>query len=119
LAPLVEMKLTSLSLLHCRNLSDLTPLRGMKIDRLHLTGSAVKDLTPLQAMPLVLLHLNECKELHDLTPLAGMKLFRLRLPPQVTKGMDGIRAMKTLESIEHELPNVFWQKWDAAKAQAK
>jgi hypothetical protein len=110
------MKLVYLNLMHCKNLSDLTPLKGMKIEQLYLAGCPVKDLTPLQGMPLHLLHLNDCKELHDLTPLAGMKLYRLRLPPQVTNGMDGIRAMKTLETIDHEFPNAFWQKWDAAKA---
>ena len=119
LTPLAEMKLNDLTLLYCKDLSDLTPLKDMKITELNIRGCPVKDLAPLQGMPLTVLQMLDCTELHDLTPLAGLKLKRIGLPPQVTKGIEVIRAMKSLVGINGDSPDVFWKKWDAAKAKAK
>ena len=50
------------------NLVDLTPLKGMHLDNLHLQGQAVRDLSPLEGMQFRIL---DCQNtlVSDLTPL--------------------------------------------------
>ncbi|PAW85358.1 MAG: hypothetical protein B9S33_09995, partial [Pedosphaera sp. Tous-C6FEB] len=52
-----------------RQLSDLRPLRGMKLRELNLSLTKVKDLTPLAGMPLQRLNLSRT-QVEDLSPLA-------------------------------------------------
>ena len=55
LSPLKGMRLTTLTV--CTNpVSDLSPLKGMKLTFLHCGGTKVSDLSPLNGMPLT--HLN-------------------------------------------------------------
>lgn len=56
---------------------DLTPLRGMSISYLTLTGTPVESLAPLAGMPLEYLAIGNCPNLKDLGPLRGMKLTAL------------------------------------------
>lgn len=59
---------------------DLSPLRGMLLDRLTLQACGqIHDLEPLRDMPLTKLDLSKCDKIHDLTPLQGMKLTYLSL----------------------------------------
>lgn len=64
------------SFVNCGNISDLSQLRGMKLDELACGSRPIHDLKPLQGMPLTGLDIGDtCVE--DLTPLAGMPLTRL------------------------------------------
>jgi len=54
-------------------LSDLTPLRGMALQRLRFPGTAVHDLAVLHGMPLENLRC-DWTEVSDLTPLSGAPL---------------------------------------------
>jgi serine/threonine protein kinase len=66
-------------------LTDLTPLRGMKLKQLVLHHSAVSDLGPLKGMTLTHLDFTDGKLLTDLSPLKGMPLKMLSIPyTQVT-----------------------------------
>ena len=56
----------------------VSPLRGLPVKYLDLTGTAVNDLSPLAGMPLEQLYL-ENTQVHELSPLAGMPLEILRL----------------------------------------
>ena len=58
--------------------ADLSPLQGLPLKELDLTGTAVTDLSPLQGMPLEELYLENTR-VTDLTPLEGMPLRILRL----------------------------------------
>ncbi len=57
---------------------DLTPLKGMPLERLFLGGTKVSDLAPLQGMALVELDVAGTK-VSDLTPLADLPLQSLDL----------------------------------------
>lgn len=57
-------------------LSDLSPLVGLHLDYLAITGSDVADLTPLQGMPLTTL-LCAGSRVENLSPLRGAPLTRL------------------------------------------
>jgi tetratricopeptide (TPR) repeat protein len=54
-------------------LRDISPLAGMQLEELSVSGTKVSDLSPLAGMPLKLLVLNNTR-VRDLSPLAGMKL---------------------------------------------
>jgi serine/threonine protein kinase len=54
-------------------LADLTPLRGLPLERLNLCSSGVVSLEPLRGMKLTILHCGETG-IADLSPLKGMKL---------------------------------------------
>jgi Leucine-rich repeat (LRR) protein len=58
-------------------LSDLSPLKGLKLTTLDVTCTQVSDLSPLQGMPLTSLTLNGCTQARDLSPLKGLKLATL------------------------------------------
>lgn len=54
-------------------LSDLTPLRGLRLTELHCNQTRVADLSPLQGMPLTLLDVG-ATQVADLRPLIGAPL---------------------------------------------
>lgn len=57
---------------------DITPLEGLSLTYLDLTGSPISDLSPLTGMPLEELYL-ESTEVNDVSLLAGMPLRILRM----------------------------------------
>jgi hypothetical protein len=86
LLPLVDMPLKELNGGGNDDLSDLSPLTGIKtLERLVIWGCAVADLEPLRGLPLEFL---DCcgtnTPLTDIGPLEGMPLVTLWLPPGVS-----------------------------------
>jgi Leucine-rich repeat (LRR) protein len=72
--------LTKLAYLDCRGtypnkgiLSDLSPIKGMKLSHIDCSSTQIDDLTPLADMPLTNLQFNH-NPVHDLTPLQKMPL---------------------------------------------
>jgi serine/threonine protein kinase/formylglycine-generating enzyme required for sulfatase activity len=71
--------LWSLTSLNCRGsglpgrLADLSPLQGMRLEKLTLSVNAISDLTPLKGMPLTHLHVDN-NPVSDLMQLKGMSL---------------------------------------------
>lgn len=62
----------------CEPLKDITPLRGLPLELLHLGRSRIDDLSALRGMPLANLRLNGAP-VADIAPLKGMKLSELSL----------------------------------------
>ncbi|MCX6901105.1 MAG: SUMF1/EgtB/PvdO family nonheme iron enzyme [Verrucomicrobia bacterium] len=56
-----------------RTLSDLSPLKGLKLTKLAIHSTAVSDLTPLAGMPLASLQISNTR-VSDLLPLRGAPL---------------------------------------------
>jgi serine/threonine protein kinase len=84
----------SLDLSHCKDVSDLGPLRDLPINRLNLYACGqVRDLTPLQGMPLRWLNLGECVAVGDITPLQGMSLTFLSLTRCPVRDLMPLRGM--------------------------
>ena len=102
LAALEGMPLTKLHLDKVRNLSDLTPLRGMNLRGLNLThdpwrpGGRLRSLDGLQGMPLVRLVLHN-QPVNDLEPLRGMPLEDLNLDAGNCK--PSIRSLNALQGM--------------------
>ena len=72
LSPIKDLKLTNLEC-NLTAVSDLSPLKNMKLTALHCTGDPITDLSPLKGMPLTAL---DCYKtlVSDLSPLEGAKL---------------------------------------------
>jgi serine/threonine protein kinase len=105
--------------IHGRQLADLTPLAGMPISRIELTGSKVLDINVLAAMPLVkvmlvdtrlrgvaplagkpITHLTVSRsEVIDLTPLKGMPLVQLDLSDSPVNDLAPLKGMP-LKSLD-------------------
>jgi internalin A len=97
---------------------DISPLGECPMVSLTLEGTAVSDLRPLaEISTLERLHIAGTK-VKDLTPLKGLKLQRLIFTPNNIKaGLDIVRGMKTITELGTTLdnrmpPKKFWQQLD-------
>ncbi len=77
LSPLKDMRLTSLFCFGTK-VSDLSPLKGMPLTNLSCHSTQVSDLSPLKGMPLTNLSCYHT-QVSDLSPLKGMPLTLLAL----------------------------------------
>jgi hypothetical protein len=91
--------LTGLESLDCHGtfpkngkLSDLTPLRGLRLSHLNCADNPVADLSPLRGMPLTGLIAGETR-VSDLSPLQGMPLKMLTLQNTRVKDLSPLREM--------------------------
>jgi hypothetical protein len=73
-------------------LSDLTPLRGLRLRYLSCVESQVSDLEPLRGMPLEYLHVQNTGVV-SLSPLDGMKLVSLTIQGTSVSDLKPIRGM--------------------------
>ena len=104
------------------NLSDLSPLQGMKLATLYCQRNTLADLSPLQGMGLTSL-VCESTNVCDLSPLQGMNLTYAEITPKnIIKGIDVIRQMESLQLIgigpkakDKSPPAEFWKKYDAGE----
>jgi len=106
----------------------LSPLAGMRLDHLHISGTDVSDISVVRGMPLTRIRLHGCKQLTDISPLADAKdLTQLTLPPNA-KDIEFLRdrrnfpRLERLSFVEDEtsrLPDKtadqFWKEYDAKK----
>lgn len=96
LAPLAAMgSLRSVSCgVHARpgQLLSLAPLRGLKLERVQVSDSMVRDLSPLRGMPLFELSVDRT-QVQDLEPLRGAPLERLSLVDTSVKDLSVLRGM--------------------------
>lgn len=87
------LPLGRLSLRDC-DIQDLTPLRGMSLTWLELSGCGqVRDLTPLRGMPVIELSADACFQLSDLKPLEGMPLTVLKLHRCSVRDLTPLKGM--------------------------
>lgn len=92
--------IVAVNILHTR-ITDLTPLRGMRLRRLHMPWSQVTDISPLHGMHLEVLELSR-SSVSDLAPLAGMPLRELRVDGTRVKDLTPLHGMKlTYLDISH------------------
>lgn len=100
------------------SLTDLSPLHGLPLTKLNVSGTQVSDLSPLKGMPLKEININ-ATSVTDLSPLGGLKLERLEFSAvRIQKGMEIIRSMKSLKDIAPSCrrstysPDAFWALYD-------
>jgi len=131
LSPLAgSIYLDSLWLNDCP-VEDIRPLATCpNLVSLTLAGTQVQDLSPLKGLRLERLHIARTP-VEDLRPLAWLRLTRLVFTPsRIKEGLDVVRRMPTLREIgtafgeedrglESDLrpPHLFWQEFDAGRFQ--
>ena len=117
------MKLRSLSLGGCLSVADLSPLRGMKLQVLHLSRTGVVDLSPLAGMPLVELNLEGCTGIADFTPLKDCLALEKLLLPRNARAVGFLRALPKLKFVGYkgftQPAGVFWAEFENRKGAAK
>ena len=86
------------------NITDLSPLRGMPIERLGLWKTQVTDLSALRGMPLKYLQLSHTP-ITDLGPLRDMPLKNLRLFRSRVSDLSPLQGM-SLEQLDVSYTNV-------------
>jgi hypothetical protein len=92
LSPLEGMRLTNLSVWGTK-VADLSVLAGMKLTVFNGAGTLVTDLSPLRGMPLEYL---DCQQLHgikSLEPLKGMRLKHLNCSGTAVSDLSPVRGM--------------------------
>jgi len=81
--------------------TDLSPLRGMRLRDLMLHATSVFDLSPLRGMPLTSLHIRGTL-VTDLSPLKDLPLKKLFGDFQRDRDFAILREIKTLEVINDQ-----------------
>ena len=102
LSALGGLPLSVVDLRFCREVSDLSPLKGARLASLVIQGSKVRDLASLTGMPLQSLDVSECRELESVSGIEGAPLTRLTLHscPKL-KSIDALAGMKlTAANVE-------------------
>ena len=92
LGPLTGMPLKQLNLTSCREVRDLTPLKGMKLVALLMDSVSVSNLEPLTGMPLETLWMQGTK-VTDLGPLRGLPLRDLSIGGSPVSGLAPLQGM--------------------------
>jgi hypothetical protein len=101
LSPLAGIPISVLLISGAR-ISDLTPLRGMPLQVLFCASTLIKDLEPLRDLPLVRVYLDDCPQGLDLEPLANAKkLYSLLLPPN-PRNLEKLRELSNLKYLSYE-----------------
>ena len=92
LSPLRGMKLEKLICIRNKTLSDLSPLEGMPLTELAFAGTSVSDLSPVRGMKLTSF---DCvgTPVSDLSPLKGMKLTGLNFGGTQVSGLLPLQGM--------------------------
>jgi hypothetical protein len=73
-------------------LSDLTPLRGLRLTYLHCAENPIADLSPLRGMPLTVLIAGDTR-IADLSALRGMRLKQLTLQSTAVTDLSALKGM--------------------------
>jgi hypothetical protein len=92
------------------DISDLTPLQGLKILEISISGTKVTDLSPLTNSPIDSLAFVGCP-ITDFTPLAVLPLRAIEFSPQHIPQLIDILRHKDLYWINGD-GNLFWQEYD-------
>jgi serine/threonine-protein kinase len=96
LSPLKTMKLTRLNCKYNPMISDLTPLQGMALTSLDCDITKVADLSPLKGMPLTALNIGRTG-VADLSTLRGMPLTYLWAGGPDVSDLSPLAGMKLME----------------------
>jgi Leucine-rich repeat (LRR) protein len=98
LSPLRGMPLESLDLSGCHDLRSLEPLRGMPLRKVALARTAVSDLAPLSGMALSSLEIGHTL-VTSLAPIAGMPLRLLECSYTPITDYSPIATLRSLEQM--------------------
>jgi serine/threonine protein kinase len=99
LSPLRGMKLEVLDMAGCVRVRDISVLEGMPLRHLRMTGLLVSDISVLKDMPLRHLEMSRCERVNDISPLRGMPLEKLKIDGTGVTNVSVISEMRTLREL--------------------
>ncbi len=79
-----------------RQLDDLTPLAGMPISQLNLSGSKIMDIQILREMPLIQVYLTDTR-IRDLSPIKGKPITQLHLVQSEVADLSPLAGMPLVQ----------------------
>jgi serine/threonine protein kinase len=79
-------------------LTDLSPLRGMKLTQLAISKTQVRELSPLNGMPMEFLDAEQT-QVTDLTPLRGMPMRSLNISRTPVTDISPLRDLTKLDEL--------------------
>ena len=97
LSPLRGVKLASLDCYNTR-VSDLSPLLGMPLTNLNIGNTPVATLTPIAGIALTRLSMNDCR-ISDLSPLREMPLIHLACAMTDVSDLTPLEQCRTLSNL--------------------
>ncbi len=89
--------------IHDRLLSDLTPIAGMPISRIDLSGSQVLDIRVLSDMPLTNVRLVDSR-IRDLSPLQGKPITQLFISKSEVSDITPLAGMPLIQAVISNSP---------------
>lgn len=114
-SPIASLRSLESLQLHVTKVTDLSPLKGLHIRKLHIGTTAIRDLSPLRGMPLVELVVNGTK-VEDLSPIESKSLKMIRCDFVPERDTKILRAMKQLETINKLSAAQFWKRVEAGES---
>lgn len=102
LEPLKDLRLRVL-ILDGNPVEDLSPLRGMPLEELDLGKTNIADLSPLTQLPLKKLYLQSCPRLTDLSALAEIATLEKVTVPTAARNVELLRTLPKLQMLAFEL----------------
>jgi formylglycine-generating enzyme required for sulfatase activity len=100
--PLIRLVIGSFDVKN--SISDLEPLRDMKLIELRLSQCPIENLEPLRGMPLRTLRLVNCDHVRDLGPLKDMPLSELHIAGTSVSELSGLAGMPLKYLTIHRTP---------------
>jgi tetratricopeptide (TPR) repeat protein len=102
--------LSELTLVGQRGISDVSPLKGLPLLSLDISGTAVTDIKPVLGPALRQLNLTD-SAVTDLRPLAGSRVESLNISPQrIRHGIAELPAVTSLRSV-NGMPTADFLRW--------
>ena len=122
LSPLRGMKVVYLRISNT-NVTDLSPLKGTSITNLTMSAVNVRDLTPLVGLPLRVLNMPECMQITDLSPLVNIESLETVILPPNAKNVEVLRKLPKLKQLGYKVAGSsglqtaeeFWAAYDRQK----
>ena len=119
------MPLTMLLIFRTK-VTDLSPLKGMRLVGLSAFGTEITNISVLGGMPLTSVKLHDCDQITDVSPLTNCQELENVTLPQSATNIDCLRTLPKLERLGfREDPNnaylpdktaaEFWKDYDAKK----
>ena len=99
LSPIRNLRLTYLWISE-NPVADLSPLRGMPIESLSARASQVSDLSPLAGLPLKQLYVDACPKVTDVSALAQIPTLERLTVPMHARNIEKLRQLPNLQMLD-------------------
>jgi serine/threonine protein kinase/Leucine-rich repeat (LRR) protein len=109
LEPIRSLRLTMLNV-SLNPVTDLTPLREMPLESLYLTGTEVKDISPLAKLPLKVIAMDSSSGIDDVSVLGEIPTLEKVTLPMGARKIEMLRKLPKLVKLSYyRNPESLWE----------